>query len=301
MSTQDSDQLGNADEVSVALGPVVRGGRLKKPWAPELALDDNGAPLMHQGNYFIALSGNDYGLAQFLFGKANSNGRRNLPQTNLVRRLWKARIALQKEAEDQILAQRNQEIAGEEEILGGIFGSDSPANVNAALGPRPALESLPRFFRMVLGSGQEDKGSVTFVIPRAKNKCVPCVELTAEVLQNLLGEIEADGLWQAESSVGSPSTPLRRRRSSPLVRSPGASPQARAKSQRSRKKKKLNSTKKGIHHDKKANRVLANWRKRDGSQGRKSFPIKTPGMTEEVLTMARKHVADHHCASTEAD
>ena len=303
MSTQDSDQLGGAASVgarpvaaaSVALGPVVRGGRLKKPWVPELALDDTGSPLQHEGAYFIALSGNDYGLGQFLFGTANSNGRRNLPKTNIVRRIWKARIAMQADAEDQVLTQQFPVTQGDE-VLADIFG-DAPSAVDAAPRPRPSLDMLPRFFHVVLGSVQ-DKGSVTFVVPRAKDSCVPCIELKATVLEDLLGEIAGDGQWGAESSVGSPNTPQRKRRSSPLVRSPGDSPKGRLRasgSSRCPKKKKRGTA--GIHHDTKAKRVVATWKKQDGSKGQKSFQIARPEskqVVQEVKERARKHIKDHN-------
>ena len=111
--SQELDQGGAEDLATASVvgtarveeRPVVTGGRLKTPWAPTLCGTEKGGPaIMLQGSYFIALSGNDYGLGLFLFGKANGEGGRNMAKVGIIRALREARNA----AQDAALAELSQ-------------------------------------------------------------------------------------------------------------------------------------------------------------------------------------------------
>ena len=73
--------------------PVVTGGFLKKPWVPEVLLNHAGEAVQHQGAFFTTVSANNYGLAQFLFGKVNAQGKaRHLEYLQVFRNIWKATL-----------------------------------------------------------------------------------------------------------------------------------------------------------------------------------------------------------------
>ena len=128
---------------------------------------------MVQGSYFIALSGNDYGLGSFLFGKANGEGGRNMAKVGIIRALWKARIA----AQDAALAELSQ--AGQSSDGGDVLSAlwDNAAYNGGEAGEADArpkkksksapkkwqLSKLPPTIAVTVPSSQPGVLSVTFV------------------------------------------------------------------------------------------------------------------------------------------
>ena len=324
MSTQDSDQVADgapaespaSAEIAISSQPVVTGGLSKKAWVPTLLLNDNGERVQRNGNYFFALSSNDYGLAQFLFGKVNSKGHRNLPQTALVRALWKARNA----AQDDFLAARHAAADGgpqavDAEVLGDIFGappassadgrggrggrggrrrpSDSDARrLQARRNPEQLLAFMPSFFELTIASSQAGVATVTFFVPKARPTCLPSIELDKKVLKTFFKEVEAErDAFVGEGTDDVPRTPQRKRgqrRQSALVRSPSGESPATTK------KRHVSAQ---IHHDKKKGRVVARWRTQEGFAEAKSFPLTDPNNSSEIASVkqaAREHARRNH-------
>ena len=312
MSTQDTDEVGAEGPAGPKITlswnrPVVTGGLSKKPWAPTLLLDDTGEPLSSNNNYFFPLSSNDYDLGLCLFGKVNSEGSRNFNKSVIVRSLWKARIAMQDDLLAQMAASQEKDTAQDTVVLSDIFDEDP---VPRAAAPRPKLKQggprkeeqlklLPRFLTLTVASSQPGKDVVTFKVPRAMDSCLPAIELCEDVLQQLFDEVRAE-TRHGDRFVGedgwvppAPSTPQRGRggrRKSGLVLSPGSSPKA------VKKKDQCVQT----HHDKKAGRIVAKWRKSDGSVGQKAFPLRNPNNKEEIeeiTEVARCHAVCNHFAA----
>ena len=159
-----------AAAVQVSQRIVVTGGHLKAAWVPEPLRDRNGQVIVlrqdasgpigadeeqgeqdeeqgkqdeEQGKQFLALSSSDYMLGQFLFGTANKQvaGKRvrNLPDVAIVRRLWKARERMQREAFQQYfrtVPERGPE--SDDALLAGLFegegGEGAEAEAEAATG-----------------------------------------------------------------------------------------------------------------------------------------------------------------------
>ena len=274
--------------------PVVTGGRLKSPWAPTLCGTETGGPaIMVQGSYFIALSGNDYGLGLFLFGKANGEGGRNLAKVGIIRALWKARIA----AQDAALAELSQaEEAHRRSSDGGDVLSalwDNMAYNGGEAGEADArpkkksksapkkksqLSKLPPTIAVTVPSSQPGVASVTFVLLRADDARLPSIELKGEVLETLFKECQAE--YPGEVSEGSnlhaaPATPpvaTRKRRTSPLVRSPSST------SPRSGRKRRPAST----HYDKRNQRIVCRWVDSAGKTRTRGFHLQNAGDSKEV-------------------
>ena len=321
MSTQDFDQVadGAPAEIAISSQPVVTGALLKKAWVPTLLLDDNGELVQRNGNYFFLLSSNDYGLAQFLFGKVNSKGQRNLPQTAIVRALWEARNA----AQEAHLAEHHDGPAedggagaADAQVLDDIFGPPPASSADGrgrrggrsrASGPdarrlqvrcqEQLLAFMPSFFKLTIASSQSGVSTVTFYVPKAKPNCLPSIELDKEVLTTFFKEVEAErDAFVGEGTDDAPRTPPPRRgqrRQSALVRSPsGASP---SEVSPTTTKKRHRSAE--IHHDKKKGRVVARWRTKEGTAEAKSFLLTDPTSSSEIASVkqeAREYARRHH-------
>ena len=327
MSTQDFDQVADGAlaesptiaEIAISSQPVVTGALLKKAWVPTLLLDDNGELVQRNGNYFFLLSSNDYGLAQFLFGKVNSKGQRNLPQTAIVRALWKARNA----AQEAHLAEHHDGPAedggagaADAQVLDDIFGPPPASSADGrggrggrsrasgpaarrlqARGQEQLLAFMPSFFKLTIASSQSGVSTVTFYVPKAKPNCLPSIELDKEVLTTFFKEVEAErDAFVGEGTDDAPRTPPPRRgqrRKSALVRSPsGVSP---SEVSPTTTKKRHRSAE--IHHDKKKGRVVARWRTKEGTAEAKSFPLTDPTSSSEIASVkqeAREYARGHH-------
>ena len=303
--------------------PIVKGGHLKKPWVPEVLMQApdpqdgplaQAEPLRIDGTCFFSLSSNDYGLGQFLFGKANGHGARCLPQTQIVKHIWKARNAAQSAAMRELRNAREPDAAGEEDILDNVFGSSVAAGAVDAPPPpsqrvlrrerreraaqdRLLFVRLPLFFRVSVPSSQPGLESVEFLVARGKETSLPAIACTKEVLQTLFQECAAEGSGAASSSSDpAPRTPPRRgaRRKNPLTRSPGAS----SPQEQSGSKRRLPF----VYHERKARRFVARWRDSLGAVRSKSFRLKDANRwgdgesadlevsTEEARARAKRHL-----------
>ena len=115
--------------------------------------------------------------------------------------------------------------------------------------------------------------TVTFVVLRAVDACLPSIELRSEVMETLWKECDAQYRSAQAAAPATPPAPKAKRRTSPLVRSPGSS------SPRSSKKKPRAAS---THHDKILNRVQARWIDAEGLTRTKSFPIQDASDTTAV-------------------
>ena len=325
MSQQSQQQhvnvAGGTPVVVMDNRPVVQGGHLKKPWVPELLMkapDPEAGPLAQaeplriDGRCFFSLSSNDYGLGQFLFGKANCSRGRCLPRTQIVKHIWRARIAAQNAAMRELRNAQGSDAAGEEDLLDNVFGSsvaDVAVDAQALPGERrkerraraaqerALFERLPWVFQVSVPSSQPGVESVEFLVARGKETSLPAIACTKEVLQTLFRECAAEGSVAASSSSGpAPRTPTRRnvRRKNPLTRSPGAS----SPQEHSGSKRKLPF----VCHERKARRVIARWRDGRGAVKSKSFALKDANRwgdgdsadlevsKEEALARAQSHL-----------
>ena len=132
---------------------------------------------------------------------------------------------------------------------------------------------------MTVPSSQPGVASVTFVLLRAGDACLPSIELKGEVLETLFKECQAE--YPGEVSEGSnlhaaPATPpvaTRKRRTSPLVRSPSStSPRSGRKGRRPA----------STHYDKGNKRIVARWVDSAGKSRTKGFHLDNPGDSKEV-------------------
>ena len=284
--------------IQVGLRPVVMGGRKKSPWVPTL-VEHNGVPVKVNGAHFIALSGNDYNLAAFLFGTANAPGKggRNLSKVQIVRALWKARIQAQNEA----LAKLHQEEQGTE-VLAAIWdnavyqGGDADADVveptrrgskkKTKVATKQQLAKLPPTINVTVPSAQDNVATVSFVLLCAEDKCLPSIELKTEVMETLWKECDAQFRSAADDGDGrarAPSTPpraKRKRRTSPLV----ASPSSTSPGSGSNRKVRPPST----HHCKRYGRIQARWSDADGVSRVKSIRLENPSNAAEVEMVQKK-------------
>ena len=135
---------------------------------------------------------------------------------------------------------------------------------------------------MTVPSSQPGVLSVTFVLLRAGDFCLPSIELKGEVLETLFKECQA--AYPGEVSEGSnlhaaPSTPpARKRRTSPLVRSPSST------SPRSGKKRRSAST----HYDKRNQRIVCRWIDAAGRTRTKGFRLENSGDPKEVAKIKKQ-------------
>ena len=255
---------------------VVEGGRLKKPWVPDFMAVRSGEEevcLKVDGKPFIALSSDDYKLAQFLFGTVNkrSDGRhaRNLPSTKIVRRLWKAR----NQAQDEAMARLQGGAARptrDADALTALFGAEPAGEVYSRLEKRRAVSKkalfaqLPNHFEVEVPSAQAGVNSVSFAVARDKPECLVAVQAPKQSLMTtLLEEVTAERTGTEDEEPGSPRTPPRRpgkRRTHPFASSHGSgqSPGSRGGRKRARRPE--------SHFDKDRGRVVARWREADGSR-----------------------------------
>ena len=300
--------------VEVSLRWTVAGGHLKKPWAPEVVRNDEGDPLVVDGKCFVALGSNDYQLGQFLFGAANLKGgekyHRNLPQTRVVRDLWKARMEAQKNASEalaQPLATPTSDAASS--VLDNLWGAEAPpadpplsqarrgskrrSAQQARLSEQVALKQLPPTFPLAIPSRQAGVAEAKFVVARAPVKVPPAIELSTASFDLLLAEIQAERAGAAaESADEGPRTPPRSRRgrrTCPLIASPGAasscadSPGGRTASStkggRPKRRKTVNAQ---TSWDKRGRRMLAVWGDRRGHRRSKSFSLPSSPTDREV-------------------
>ena len=289
--SQESAQGPDLGAVVVEERPVVTGGHLKKgkSWAPDVFRID--------GESYLPLSGNDYMMAQFLFGKVNGPAGRNLPRTSVVHRLWKAR----NERQAAPLAEERAQDAGQDAILAAIYAQPLQEPPQARRHPKGESESrkeqelrlakLPETFPVAIPSSQEGKDIVTFVVARAPEDQTVAIELTKTSLEDLLAECEAE--LPPASADGTPKTPPRRTRSrqSPMFPSPGASSPRAVQG-----KKKARAA--GTYHDKKSKQIVAKWRAADGSWKGKRFSVEDAGGdVERARAEALAHAQGLHCKS----
>lgn len=289
--------------------PVVEGALLKKSWAPSFEKGIDGEILRLNGNPYLSLSSEDHQLGQFLFGCTNSNYQgkraRNLPRTAIVRRIWKARDAARELAENQLLSAQAAAQAADKpgaDVLSGIFGGADEDEEDTAPAPakrskkekqpsrRSLQKQLPASFPVEIASAREGVSSVCFRVLRAASECLPSIEITAKSLQDLFDEVSAER--EATQDEG-PETPPRRkpkRRTHPLAASPGKSSGQSSPPSTQERKKRAEST-----FDKKNKRVVARWRKADGTWGHESTRVENPSNEQEVtrirdsmLAMARR-------------
>ena len=322
--------------VEVSLRWTVAGGHLKKPWAPEVVRNDEGDPLVVDGKCFVALGSNDYQLGKFLFGAANKKGagekyHRNLPQTRVVRDLWKARMEAQKNASEalaQPLATPTSDAASS--VLDNLWGAEAPpadpplsqarrgskrrSAQQARLSEQVALKLLPPTFQLAIPSRQAGLAEARFVVARAPVKVPPAIELSTASFDLLLAEIQAERAGAAaegaaaESADEGPRTPRRSRRgrrTCPLIASPGAasscadSPGGRTASStkgvRQKRKKTVNAH---TSWDKRGRRMLAIWGDRHGLRRTKSFSLSGSPTDREVEST--RAVAKHHAEREKA-
>ena len=163
-----------------------------------------------------------------------------------------------------------------------------PARLPRSKRPKPLpkkvrLLKLPLTFEVTVPSSQENVDTVTFVVLRAEDGCLPSIELTSEAMDTLWKECDAQYRSAQEAAPSTPPVPKAKRRTSPLVRSPGSS------SPRSTKKKPRAAS---THHDKSLNRVQARWVDAEGLTRTKSFPI--PDASDAKAVSALKRQALHH-------
>ena len=308
--------------VEVSLRWTVAGGHLKKRWAPEFVRNDEGQALCVDGKYFVALGSNDYQLGQFLFGAANKKGggekyHRNLPQTKVVRDLWKARMEAQKSAWEA-LAQPSAPPASDaaSSVLDNLWGAEAPpadppkarlrsrrgsqrpSADQARISEQVALKQLPPTFQLAIPSNQAGKAEAKFVVARAPVKAPPAIELSTASFDLLLAEIQAERAGAAaegaaaESADEGPRTPRRSRRgrrTCPLIASPGAasscadSPGGRtASTTKGVRKKKKKTVSAHTSWDKRGRRMLAIWGDRRGHRRARSFSLPSSPTDREV-------------------
>ena len=304
----DDDEMVAVEEVEEVRvhrdRPVVEGGSLKKPWVPEPLLGSNGAPVQAYGNYFLSLSGNDYLLGQFLFGKANGKHGRNLPRLRIVRALWKARNAAQDEALSRTCNLHGRAAANaDRDILGAIFDEPDSGGGDPEGAPRGTatvrrlrsmrknlLAELPPSLEVSIPSAQEGVSQITFTVATTKSECMPAIALTSASLKALRQECRAEAAqgFEEDNNEEPGTPPPRRNRGRRVAPSPGTSP---------KKKKKKKKQHVRVSHDKRLKRIVACWRKVDGTWGREIWKLESPGDAVEVarlLSDAKSYARRRH-------